>query len=554
MLSRVLFIICDDLAYGDLSLHGNPHVATPHLDALAAAGTRCDRHLSGPLCTPARAALMTGRHPYRTRAIDTYLGRSILDPGEPTLAKLFGAAGWQCGLFGKWHLGDTVPCRPTDLGFHEALYHTGGGLRQPANHGRNSYFDPDLMHNGEPVPSRGYCADVFADAAIDFIRGQGTKPWFCYLAFNTPHSPFEIGDSWVAPLRRPGLPETWARIYGMVANIDHHVGRVLATLDELGLADDTLVIFTSDHGPCGSAQVDGRTRYNAGLRGIKGTMYEGGIRVPFLARWPRALGAGRIITTPTHPIDLLPTLAAVAGLGVPTERAPDGVNLLPLLTGTGSIAERTLCLQWHRGNVPQRFNNGVALTSRWKWYRPALDAPEELYDLERDPGETTNVATGHPDLVAELRAAYEAWFDDVSRTLGDTPEENYAPVPIPVGDPREPAPWLTWQDWRLADGAAERWDADHPGDWLLDVRQAGPHRLTVEFAEAKTDRTLTVQCGGVQLTREIPPNVRIEQIDAVELPAGPCRLRIRLIDPADGVERGVAFAQLAPTNHDLRSE
>lgn len=545
-LQRVLLIICDDLAYGDLSLHANPHVATPHLDALAAAGTRCDRHLSGPLCTPARAALMTGRHPYRTRAIDTYLGRSIIDPGEPTLAQLFGAAGWQCGLFGKWHLGDTVPSRPTDLGFHEALYHTGGGLRQPGNHGRNSYFDPDLVHNGTPVPSHGYCADVFTDAAIDFIRGQGNAPWFCYLAFNTPHSPLEIGDEWVQPLRKPDLPEKWARIYGMVANIDHNVGRVLATLDALGLADDTLVIFTSDHGPCGSARVGDRTRYNAGLRGIKGMMYEGGIRVPFLARWPRGLTAGRIIATPTNPIDLLPTLAAAAGLEVPTHRPPDGVNLLPLLTGTGSIPERKLCLQWHRGNEPQRFNNGVTLTSRWKWYHPAPDQTEELYDLEVDPGETTNVAADHPEVVAEMRQAYEAWFDDVSHTLGDTPADNYAPVRIPVGDPREPAPWLTRQDWRLADGAREGWDENHPGDWLLDLHRAGPHRLTVEFPYARTDRTLIVQCGAARLVREIPPGVRSEQIKMPDLPAGPCQLTLRLVDAIDHIERGVTFAQLAP--------
>lgn len=541
--TRILFIICDDLAWGDLSRHGNPSVPTPTLDALAAAGATCERHLSGPLCTPARAALMTGRHPYRTRAIDTYLGRSIVDPTEPTLPRLLADAGWRCGLFGKWHLGDTVPSRPQDLGFHEALYHTGGGLRQPANRGNDSYFNPTLIHDGTPVETTGYCADLFTEAAIDFITRASDAPWFCYLAFNTPHTPLEIGDEWVAPLRHEGLPEAWTKLYGMVANIDHNVGRVLAALAARGLADDTVVVFTSDHGPCPSAMVDGRIRFNAGLRGNKGTMYEGGLRVPCFVRWPAAIPAGTTVTAPTNPIDFLPTLAAVAGR--PTNRAfpPDGVNLLPALTAGAALPPRTLCLQWHRGNVPEPLRNATALDARWKWYRPAPDQPDELYDLAADPGETNNLAAAHPEVATALRDAYIAWFADVSRTRGATPAANYAPVRIPIGDPREPAPWLTRQDWRRPDGAAEGWADDQPGDWLIEISEAGRYRLRVEFSATASIRTLGVSCGDVHRGIRVPAGANRTVLDDLALACGPCTLSLRLCAP-NAPDLGVQFAQL----------
>lgn len=543
---RVLFVICDDLAWGDLSRHGNPHVATPQLDALAAAGASCTRHLSGPLCTPARAALMTGRHPYRTRAIDTYLGRSILDPEEPTLAQLFADTGWRCGLFGKWHLGDTVPSRPHDLGFHEALYHTGGGLRQPANRGNASYFNATLQHNGTPLETTGYCADVFTDAAIDFIRDAGDASWFCYVAFNTPHTPLEIGDEWVAPLRRDGLPEAWAQLYGMVANIDHNVGRLLTTLNQLGLADDTLVVFTSDHGPCPSANVEGKIRYNAGLRGNKGTMYEGGLRVPCFLRWPRAIRAGTKLSAPTNPIDFLPTLAAATQLKPSEERPPDGVNLLPALTQDETVPARTLCLQWHRGNLPQRYRNATAITPRWKWYQPTPGTLAELYNLEEDPGETNNLADTHPEIAEELREAYESWFDEVCHTHGGGLADNFAPVRIPIGDPRERAPWLTRQDWRRPDEATEGWADHQPGDWLLDIQHAGRHRLVVEFAPAKTQRFLTIACGDQNFSLSLPPHEARAFIDDLTLPAGPCTLAVRLQTGRTDAPQGVAFARLSP--------
>jgi len=237
---NVVLIAMDDLAYGDLACHGNPYCQTPHLDTMHRHGVRCSRSASGLVCTPARASLMTGRHAYRTRAIDTYCGRTTLDPDEVTLPQILRAAGYRTCISGKWHLGDNYPSRPMDLGFEKQLMHHGGGLRQPGNpghwHNRDGYFNPLLNHNGHLVERPGYCTDIFTDHALEFIEQCRSEPFFVYLATNAPHTPLEIGDEWAQKYRDLGLPENVARIYGMVENIDHNVGRVFEKLEQLGLA------------------------------------------------------------------------------------------------------------------------------------------------------------------------------------------------------------------------------------------------------------------------------------------------------------------------------
>ena len=323
---KAIVVIMDDLAWGDLACHGNPHIATPHLDAMHGASARGTRHCSGPLCSPAREALMTGRYHLRTRVIDTYCGRSMLEPSEPTIARDCLAAGMQTGCFGKWHLGDTPPMRPQDLGFTETLVHQAGGIGQPGdlwqNHQREkkSYFDPVLLHNGQEKQTTGSCTDIFFDAAIEFIQKQqaNDQQFFVYLATNAPHSPLIVADEWAQPYRDMGLPDEHARLYGMVANIDWNMGRLAACLADLGIADTTLVHYTSDHGPCGSSRASGvpedqRNRFNAGLRGMKSTHYEGGIRVPAFWQCGSTLTPHDLIR-PTHPIDVAPTIRDALGI------------------------------------------------------------------------------------------------------------------------------------------------------------------------------------------------------------------------------------------------
>jgi arylsulfatase A-like enzyme len=545
---NVLLVICDDLALGDLACHGNPHVRTPHLDALHEQSTRLTRYGSGPVCTPARAALMTGRYPYRTGAIDTYLGRSMMHADEVTLAELLRDAGYATCLSGKWHLGDCHPLRPEDRGFDEALYHLGGGLRQPANpdYPEDSYFNPLLMHNGEPERRDGYCSDVFTDHALSFIEARGRKPWFCYLAFNAPHSPFEVEDALAQPYRDAGLPETWARLYAMVENIDTNVGRALSKLDELGLADETVVVFTSDHGPCASANVDGKPRFNAGLRGIKGSVYEGGLRVPCFVRYPKRIGAGTDVDRIANPIDWLPTLASLCGATrrLPRDRAIDGVDLTPLLVGEASAddwPERELFVQWHRGDVPRRYRNAAVITQQYKWCRPGDGAADELYDVSADPGETVDLSGSMPERCDVLRSAYDGWFDQVSRTRGQTPAENYGPPRIVVGSDASPRVVLSQQDWRSEQGE-HFMDDTKRGHWLIDVAEAGPYDITVRLPGGESGPELVLACG----RRSLHTNLASEQITVrfanITLPTGPQRLdcfRVR----ADRRE-GVRFVEI----------
>lgn len=485
----VVVIIMDDLAFGDLACHGNRHVNTPNLDRLHDESVRLTRYLSGPMCTPARASLMTGRYHQRTRAYDTFCGRSMLDPSEVTLAHVFAAAGHRTGAFGKWHLGDAVPMRPSDLGFDTAVVHLAGGIGQPGDHRGNqwregeAYFDPIVHRNGVPEQASGYCTDVFTDEAIAFVTDARTagEPFFCYLATNTPHTPLEVPEAWIEPHRSdPDLGEVHARLYAMVDNIDWNVGRLLAAIDP----ERTVVVYTSDHGPCPSARdftlpPDRQVRWNAGLRGEKGSLYQGGVKVPSFWRGP-GIDGGRDLDLVTSPIDVLPTLAAALGtVGAPNvDVVIDGVDLWPVLTASDPIAvpqDRTLFLQWHRGNNQQRYRNYAVVRGATKLHRPSVDAADELYDLDADPGEQHDLAADEPATVAELRAAYDRWFDDVSTTRPD----NWAPPRIHLGPAVGAAPVvLSRQDWRIDDGLAEigeiaGWLASTAGWWEVTVPQAG---------------------------------------------------------------------------------
>ena len=269
---------------------------------------------------------MTGRYYYRTGVVDTFLGRSLMYPDETTIAELLGKAGYRTGIWGKWHLGDNYPMRAMDQGFQEALVIRGGGIGQRRSPG-SSYFDPILFHNGEQVKHRGYCTDVYFDAALAWIEENRTRPFFAYLPTNAPHGPLEIDEKYVAPFRDLGLSDDTAKVYGMVANIDENVGRLLAKLRELDLERDTIVIFMTDNGPRPE-------RYNAGMRDLKGSPYQGGIRVPFFVRWPARLRAGRKVDRIAADIDILPTLLEACGVPMPPEVKLDGRSLLPLALGT----------------------------------------------------------------------------------------------------------------------------------------------------------------------------------------------------------------------------
>jgi arylsulfatase A-like enzyme len=527
---NVVVMMMDDLAYGDLACHGNPYVSTPNLDALYADSVRFPRYASGPMCTPARASLMTGRYHLRTRAIDTFCGRSMIDPGEVTLGHVLQRAGYRTGAFGKWHLGDAYPMRACDLGFDETLMHNAGGIGQPGDHRENhwregeAYYDAVLHRGGKPERSSGYCTDVFADETIAFIDAHANAPFFAYFATNAPHTPLEVPEQWVAPYRGGDLGETHARLYGMVTNIDWNVARILSALDDRGLRDNTIVVYTSDHGPCPSARdytlpADRQVRWNAGLRGEKGSLYDGAVKVPSFWHWPAGGWTGGVDDERVaSPIDALPTIAAATGAPLPDDVTLDGVDLF------GPVVDRHIYMQWHRGNTPERYRNYAVITQQHKLYRPESNKPDELYDLIADSSEATDIAAENAELVERLRADYDAWFDDI------TASHSFAPPRILIGASGEDHVVLTRQDWRIDDGLADMgelagWMGTTLGWWEVDVTRATAATVEVRlepFVWSRPDihATINLRVGDEVVAQ--PWVLQCTKYDfAVELAAGP---------------------------------
>lgn len=356
---------------------------------------------------------------------------------EVTIAEILSEAGYRTGIFGKWHLGDNYPFRPTDNGFQEALVHKGGGVGQSAGPPGNSYFNPILEHNNVPKKYKGYVDDIFANAAIDFIKQDRDKPFFAYYATNLPHFPLDISDERADPYRKMSIHELNARTYGMIANVDANVGHLLDTLDELDIADNTIVIFLSDNGPRTRRTKNNRYpgRYAAGLRGTKSSIYENGIRVPFFIRWPGNLLEGKKFDDMAAHIDLLPTLLDASNVNLPNEIKVDGISLMPLLQGkTEALPDRLIYLQGHRGITPIQYLNFTVRSQRYKLISPHDDPYNntirdyrsegelkhmlkslELYDIKKDPSEIHNIAGHYPEIVEDLLAKYENWFSDVTQ-------------------------------------------------------------------------------------------------------------------------------------------
>ena len=543
---NVVLIVTDDQGYGDLGFHGNPLLRTPNIDALARASARMATFYVNPVCAPTRAALMTGRYPQRTRAIDTYVGRAMMEPQEVTLAESLSDAGWATGIFGKWHLGDCFPMRPQDQGFEEVLVHRGGGIGQPSDPegGERRYTDAVLFHGGERVETKGYCTDVYFDAAIDWMQAQraGGRPFFAYIPTNAPHGPFHdvpqgLYDAYrgmdLAPASFPQelgqpLPEEWdedrlARIFAMITNVDENVGRLMAALERMDALEDTLVIFIVDNGP-------NTRRYVSGMRGSKGSVYEGGVRSPFFAHWPARLRAGTVAESISANIDVLPTVLEACGVAPPAGVRLDGRSLLPLLEGRAvEWPERQLVVQSHRGNVAVRYHHALLREQRWKLVNPSGFGPElervepawELYDIEADPYEQRDLAAERPDVVARLASCYDQWFDDVSSTRPD----NYAPPRIHLGSPEAPEVHLTRQDWRRT-GTQGGWGPN--GYWAVNVLDGGPYRVRVRFPQGASPVKVTLRLGSDAWTATPDGGAAEHVFEPVRFATGPGRLEVAL--------------------------
>ncbi len=543
---NVVLIVTDDQGYGDLGVHGNPVINTPNLDRFAGQSVEVESFYVCPVCAPTRAALMTGRYNYRTGVTDTWLGRAMMHADEVTLAEMLRDAGYRTGIFGKWHLGDCYPMRPGDQGFEESLVHTGGGLCQPSGPPDNSYFDPSLLHNGERVQTTGYCSDVFTDAAIEFVTKHRGEPFFIYLPYNCPHGPFQIAEEYSRPYEALGMkpadfpavegghplrsiPENTAKVYGMVENIDENLGRLFGKLDELGLEDNTIVMFLTDNGPNGA-------RYNAGMRAQKGSVYEGGIRTAFFIRWPARLEAGHKVDRIAAHIDVVPTVLEACGAGLPEGVELDGRSILPLLEGRQvDWPDRTLYLQWHRGDEPVRYQRFAARSQKYKLVHAGnvragagpADVPLELYDMEADPLETQDLAVELPEVVERMRQGYDAWLDDVGRDHG------YEAPRILIGTPQENPTILTRQDWR---GPSASWAPKGLGYWDIAVPEGGTFEITCDADPVKRTGVIHLRVQGLELQGTLQAGTGRYQFPPVQLNPSPAE-RLETWITEEGVEK-----------------
>lgn len=474
---NIVLVITDDQGYGDLACHGNPVLRTPRLDQFHAESVRITDFHVDPLCAPTRAALLTGRYAYRTGVTAAYAGRSILRRDETTLAELLSAHGYATGLFGKWHLGDNWPYRPNERGFNETVACWSGGVTQAADWWGNDYFDDTYYRNNVPEKFDGYCTDVFFDEGLRFIERNAHRPFFLFLPTNAPHAPYLVAERYSRPYAEMGIPEPRASFYGMIENIDENFGRLRDKLGELGLEDNTILIFMTDNGSSAGWQ-DG---FNAGMRAGKGSNYDGGHRVPFFMRWPDGgIGGGRNVDRLAAHIDVVPTLLELTGAAAPGIDF-DGVSLVPLLSGMGKFPEeRTHFIQHQQVRrdgefqmeSPRPFYHSAVLTDRWR-----LVGGEELYDIEADPAQSQDLAAAHPEVVAGLRDEYETWWEDVTSRFDEYLE-------IPVGAVEANPVRLTSFDWYTGGPPNQRVMADPPWDgpwadgfWAVEVVRAGRYRI-----------------------------------------------------------------------------
>ena len=567
---NVIVILADDAGYGDYSFVGNTNLSTPAIDSLARDGAVLSQFFVQPVCSPTRAELLTGRYAPRSGVRGVSLGQERMDPAERTLANVFHDAGHATGCFGKWHNGTQWPYHPQARGFDTFYGFTEGHW--------NSYHNAPMEHDGRFVRGTGYIADDITSHAIDFVRRSQAdgRPFFCYLALNTPHSPMDVpDDEWSRfrdkpiGLRGPegdgeDLPFTRAAL-AMMENLDANVGRVLATLDSLGIADDTILVFFSDNGPNSS-------RWCGGLRGRKGSTDDGGVRSVCCLRWPGRIRPGTRIPQIAGAIDLLPTLAGLAGVTLGPTQPLDGIDLAPLLLGTAEA--ESVAKQADGRAIVASFGGKVSVRSQTH----RLDADGRLYNMDADPGQTHDLAAAEPAEAARLGALATDWRRDVLNAVPPPKEERFpvgypgaahTELPARDGVPRggitrsSKAPnCSSFTNWKTTDDSIT---------WTVDVLTAGSYDAELWYTcpEADAGSTVTLACGDISTQATMQPGwdppldtnhdrvprkgegfdkeFRPLALGRIELAAGPATLTLRATTIPGGSVSDVRRLVLVPS-------
>ena len=498
---NVIVVMTDDQGYPELSVHGNPILKSPHLDRLHSQSLRLEDYHVSPMCTPTRGQLMTGLDPARNGAINVSSGRALLRPELPIMANFFGDAGYATGIFGKWHLGANYPFRPEDRAFDETVWFPSSHIGSVPDYWGNDYYDDTYVNNGKLKAYQGYCTDIFFHEAIEFMKqsAQAGQPFLAYIAPNTPHGPL------VAPeederaiekiLQQPQfskmnrqLKQRLADYLGMVRNIDTNMGTLMEFLEEEGLREDTILIFKTDNG-----STHGPRYFNAGMRGQKTELWEGGHRVPCLISWPKGgLMSPQGIHGLTQVQDILPTLLDLCD--IPCDAKFDGMSLASILRGNAVVPEdRMLIINYSRMPSFVNYPTPFAQTLMYRnlaevlWKRWRLLEDRELYNLETDPLQTTNIIDQHPEVLAKMRARLNAWWDDVGPGANEVQR-------IIIGSEHENPSRLTgceWLDVFIDQQRQIRVGQEKSGYWMLDVAEDGEYDFELRRWPREIDRPIT---------------------------------------------------------------
>lgn len=536
---NVIIILTDDQGYGDLACHGNPIIKTPNIDRLYEQSVRLtDFHVS-PMCSPTRAALLTGREAVRTGAWRPANGVSFMRADLVTIADVFSAHGYRTGIFNKWHLGDNYPYRPQDRGFQEVFINLSGGTGQIGDNWGNDCFDDTYLHNGKPLEVKGYCTDVFFDAAMRFIEINKDRPFFMYLPTTSPHGPWNVPVKYVKPYQEKGISAALAHRFGMITNVDENIGRLTAYLKKLSLEDNTILIFLSDNGS-GLASVGSVKKYgkpfNAGMRGGKGSVYDGGHRVPFFIRFPSAgITGGKDIDNLTAHIDVLLTLIDLCGLKKPGELKFDGLSMAKLLKGQQrKWPERTFFVHRWAGQFPTKWGGrvtlgedlegvpsgkqGVVINGKWRFVNNS-----ELYDIKIDPAQKNNIAKDYPNIVEKLRKAYDKWWADV--------RQDFKLSHIIIGSDNDNPTTMTAMDWHdgfLASQSQVRQGTEINGYWLVKVDRVGTYQFQLRRWPKEVNKSITAALPPIATTPGVYHNYHTESGQPLSL--NHARLKIADVD------------------------
>jgi arylsulfatase A-like enzyme len=393
---NVIFILTDDQGYGDLSLHGNKNVSTPHLDQLGKESAQFDRFYVSPLCAPTRASFLTGRYHLRTGVSWVSSGYEVMKAEEETIAEVLKNNGYSTGIFGKWHNGQYGGVHPNDQGFDEFFGFIGG-------HWIN-YFNTNLEHNGTMIKTKGYITDILTEKAISFIKENKNKPFFCYLPLNAPHGPYQVADKYYNKYKAKGLDPELSAIYGMVENLDDNIGKLLAKIKEMGLEENTIIVFATDNGPQSY-------RYNANMKGKKGSMDEGGTRVPFFIKWKNKIQPKIIDQMAAH-IDLKPTLLSLLNLKSNSNLLLDGIDISEFILSQKKSTARTFYNHVTFDPKDMKPFPGTVRTSQYRWNKVGSEVG--LYDMIADPYQQVNLANKLTDLSASFESDYLKWYKEVT--------------------------------------------------------------------------------------------------------------------------------------------